>query len=52
MENFMIEESGKIIWENHVYSGGIPGILCGAEESDCVSFEVGSGTYYFKLIKK
>ena len=46
-ERFKVEESGKIIWNDHVYIEGVPGIIRGIEESDYVVFEVGSGTYHF-----
>ncbi len=52
LENFGITESGKTIWEDGSYIGGVEGITGGIESNEYVTFDVGSGSYSFKLISK
>ena len=49
LENVTISEGGKIIWKESVYVGGVAGITDGSESADYVTFDVGSGSYSFKL---
>jgi len=49
LENVIISESGKIIWKDGSYLGGVEGIKDGSESADHVTFDVGSGDYSFKL---
>jgi len=49
--NAMIKESGKAVWENGSYLGGIVGITGASEDEAYVAFEVGSGSYSFELLK-
>jgi len=49
LENIMIEESGKVIWKNNLYVDGVAGITGGNEEETYVTFDVGSGSYSFKI---
>jgi len=44
-----IIESGKTVWKNGSYEGGVAGITGAAETADYVTFDVGSGSYCFKL---
>ena len=45
--NVTIKESGKAVWENSSYLGGIAGITGASEDEEYVTFEVGSGSYSF-----
>jgi alpha-L-rhamnosidase len=49
LENITITESGKSVWENAAYKGGVPGIGSGSQDRHYVTFDVGSGYYRFKL---
>jgi len=48
LENVTISESGKIIWKDGSYVGGVTGITDGSDSADYVTFDVGSGFYSFK----
>lgn len=49
LEKVIVKEGEKTIWENGSYVGGIAGITGGREDEDYVTFEVGSGSYSFKV---
>jgi len=49
LENIIVEEGGKTIWKDCAYVGGVVGITDGSESADYVTFDVGSGSYAFKL---
>jgi alpha-L-rhamnosidase len=44
-----ITESGNTVWKNRAYSPGVEGINGGREDDGYVTFDVGSGTYSFRL---
>jgi alpha-L-rhamnosidase len=48
LSNLTIKESGKTIWENDSYLGGIAGITGGSQNDERVTFDVGSGSYFFE----
>jgi alpha-L-rhamnosidase len=49
LKNVSVKESNKIIWENGSYVNGVAGIY-NASETDCyITFDVGSGSYAFRL---
>ncbi len=47
--NPVIEESGTPVWQVADYVAGVPGIDNGRRDSDCVTFDVGSGNYSFQM---
>jgi len=49
LRDVIVEESGKVLWANRAYHGGVPGVTAGVEEADHVTFDTGSGTYSFLL---
>jgi alpha-L-rhamnosidase len=49
LENVMITEDGKPVWQNHSYVPGVEGVTAGVESQDYVTFQVGSGAYDFKF---
>jgi alpha-L-rhamnosidase len=49
LENILVKESGKVIWEKGSYVAGVAGITSGSENNKCVTFEVGAGTYFFEI---
>ncbi len=49
LENIVIEEGGKTVWKDGSYVGGVAGITDGSESANYVTFDVGSGSYFFKL---
>ncbi len=49
LDNVIVKESEKIIWEDGSFMEGVPGITGGSEEKDYVTFEVGSGSYSFRI---
>jgi len=50
LQSVTVEEGGEVIWRNGSYVGGVAGITGGSENAECVTFDVGSGSYSFKLI--
>ncbi len=48
-KNVTIRESGKVVWENNSYIGGVVGITDGRNDNGYVTFDVGSGSYFFKV---
>lgn len=49
LENVTIKESGKIIFQNGLYVGGVSGIIDGGESAKFVTLDVESGSYSFEL---
>lgn len=49
LENVIVEEGGKTIWKDGRYVSGVTGITGGSESTDYLTFEVGSGSYSFKV---
>jgi alpha-L-rhamnosidase len=47
-----IKESGKTVWENGSYIEGVAGITGASENDEYVTFNVGSGSYSFELLKR
>ncbi|MXZ20744.1 MAG: Bacterial alpha-L-rhamnosidase [Caldilineaceae bacterium SB0665_bin_25] len=47
-----IREGGKTVWEEGVYKPGVAGIEAGQEEGDAITFQVGSGSYSFRLVEE
>jgi len=48
-KNVTIKESGKTLFDECSYVGGVAGITGGSEDADYVTFDVGSGSYSFEL---
>jgi alpha-L-rhamnosidase len=49
LKNVRVTEGGSPVWEAGTLVQGVAGITGGREESDHVTFEVGSGSYTFQL---
>jgi alpha-L-rhamnosidase len=49
---FRIQESGRTIWSNGAYVGGVAGISGASVNGERVELAVGSGTYRFQIIGK
>jgi alpha-L-rhamnosidase len=49
LHDVVVEEGGRPVWRNGSYLGGAAGIVGGSEDSQYVTFAVGSGQYGFKL---
>jgi len=49
LQNVTVTESDKPVWKNNRYSAGVVGITAGTEMDDYVIFDVGSGSYSFRL---
>jgi len=49
LENITIKESGKVVWENNSYVGGVAGIISGNEDNKYIILEIGSGSYSFVM---
>ena len=47
-----ISEGGKPIWEKGEYRPGVAGIGAGEENGDAIAFQVGSGSYNFRLVEE
>ena len=47
-----IQEGGKTVWEEGVYRPGAAGIEAGEENRDAITFQVGSGSYDFRLVEE
>ena len=50
LQGVTVEEGGEVIWRNGSYVSGVAGITGGSEGAEYVTFDVGSGSYSFKLI--
>jgi len=48
-EKCVITESGQTVWQNASYVSGVAGINAADRDVDWVTFDVGSGSYRFKL---
>ena len=49
LEDVIIFEGDKTIWKDGSYVNGVVGVADGNENADYVTFEVGSGSYSFKV---
>ena len=49
LENVTIKESGKTLFHDGSYVDGVAGITGGSEDTNYVTFDVGSGSYSFDL---
>ncbi len=49
LKDVTISEHGKTIWKDGSYVGNVMGITDGNENADYVTFDVGSGSYSFKV---
>ena len=49
LEDAAISEGGRCIWKDGLYVGDAVGVTDGNENIDYVTFDVGSGTYSFKV---
>nr|MQY69399.1 Bacterial alpha-L-rhamnosidase [Bacillota bacterium] len=49
LENVAVKESGKIIFGDGSYLGGVAGIIAARESAQYITFNVGCGSYSFKL---
>ena len=49
-DNIVITEGDREVWANGAYIEGADGIQGATDEKDCVTFDVGSGSYSFTLI--
>ncbi len=49
LENVTIKESGKTIWKDGSYIGGVAGVTGDSEDAWYVTFDVGSGSYSFEM---
>jgi alpha-L-rhamnosidase len=52
LSSFEIRESSRLVWANGKLVPGVPGIDSASDAGDWIKFEVGSGTYSFKLTKR
>jgi len=49
LREIAVTESGKTVWKNGKFVMAVAGITGGAEGADDITFDVGSGSYRFKL---
>jgi alpha-L-rhamnosidase len=49
LKAFAVTEGGKAIWKDEAYIEGVAGIADAHRDADWVTFDVGSGSYRFKL---
>ena len=49
MTDVVIREGDRVVWENGRYVSGDPGVKAGTQQGRIFTFEVGSGTYSFRL---
>ena len=49
LKNVTITEGGKIVWKDGSYVRGVAGITAARQDADYVTFDVGSGSYAFRL---
>ena len=52
LKSFAVTEGGKAIWKNDFYIDSVAGIADARRDADWVTFDVGSGSYCFKLVKR
>lgn len=50
LKGIAITESGKLVWKKGKFVKAVPGITAGREAGDYVTFDVGSGYYFFRLV--
>jgi len=49
LKNVVVTESRNTVWKNGKFIKGVPGITAGTKVDDYVIFDVGSGSYTFRL---
>jgi alpha-L-rhamnosidase len=49
LQDVAVTESGKTVWKNGKFIKGVSGIIAGSETDDYVTFDIGSGSYTFRL---
>jgi hypothetical protein len=49
LRNIEVTESGKTVWKNGKFIQGASGIANGTETAEYLTFDVGSGSYSFRL---
>jgi alpha-L-rhamnosidase len=49
MTDVAIREGDRVVWENGHYVGGDPGLTGATQDGRAIIFQVGSGTYSFRL---
>lgn len=47
-KDWVIQESQGLCWQKGAYVSGIPGIAGGADDGECITFNVGAGRYIFR----
>ena len=52
LQNVSITEGGKSVWKADGFVKGVPGITAGSKASQYVTFDVGSGSYSFRLTRE
>jgi len=49
LESVIVKESGRTIWKDGSYVEGVMGIVGGDKGEDYVTFDIGSGSYFFEM---
>ena len=49
LANISVEEGGEVVWKDGSYVSSVAGISSGSESDGYITFDVGSGSYSFKL---
>jgi alpha-L-rhamnosidase len=48
--NAVVKEGDQVVWQNGAYVDGAPGISGGTEDTEYITFQVGSGEYHFTIV--
>jgi len=49
LKNPVVREGETIVWKNGSYTQGVVGISSAKQEREYITFEVGSGSYAFRI---
>jgi uncharacterized protein GlcG (DUF336 family) len=49
LKSVAVAEGGKTVWKDGAYVAGVVGISGASQSADYVAFDVGSGSYSFRL---
>ena len=49
LESVIVKEGGRTIWKDGSYVEGVTGIVGGDKGEDYVTFDIGSGSYFFEV---
>jgi hypothetical protein len=49
LRNVAVTESGRSVWKAGAFVTGTPGLYTASEDSEYITFDVGSGSYSFEL---